>query len=78
MAQSSASEAQRFAVYSGEGLYLTDTNGAHFTDKQGTRCNAEYVRLGGADSALRLSRGEAVQACHRARRAGVSAGVVPA
>lgn len=60
-------EPERFAVYAGDGVYLSDL-------AIGQGCG--FVHLSGLSNCASLARAEAVAACHAMRRAGVPAWIV--
>jgi hypothetical protein len=70
MASINGGESQRFAVYAGDGLYVS-WHAIHGLQP------SPFIRLGDAQAALSLPRSQAINVCHGARRAGVMAWLVP-
>ncbi len=82
MASINAGESQRFAVYAGDGQYVTEHANRNATGPGNAAFPdyaefAEFIRLGDAQAALALPRRQAIDVCHGARRTGVMAWLVP-
>lgn len=63
---------ERFAVYVGDGRYVSSVSASAIPGYDGHG----FVHFAGLDRCLSLARHEAVTACHASRRAGVPAWIV--